>query len=98
MQNRDLDPDIRFPEAELLRKAEAQAEVLQTCGNRAGHRPSEIRPPDDTELLEGYPGVGHQYADGRCCLQHEALDEQKCLIFFCLLVEGAGRPPRECDI
>jgi len=29
---------------------ESSEEVLQACGNRAGYRPLEIRPPDDAKL------------------------------------------------
>lgn len=50
------------------------------------------------ELPQGHPRGCHQYDDGRCGVQHEALDEQECLVFFCDLAEDAGRTPRECVI
>ena len=78
--------------------AKGPEEVLQTSRHRAGHRSPEIRSPDDEKLPEGYSGRCHQYADGCRCIQHEALDEQKCLFFFCLLAEDVVRTPRECDI
>ena len=70
---------------------EGSEEVLQACGNRAGYRPLEIRPPDDAELPQGHPWGCHQYDDGCRSVQHEALDEQKCLVFFCLLAADAGQ-------
>ena len=83
---------------ELLPETESSEEVLQACGNRAGYRPPEIRPPDDAELPQGNPWGRHQYDDGCRSVQHEALDEQTCLVFFCLLAADAGQTPGECVI
>lgn len=43
---------------------------------------------DDSKPLEGYPGRRHQYADGSCGVQLEALDEPK---MACLLLSPDRR-------
>ena len=63
-----------------------------------GYRPPEIRPPDDAELPQGNPWGRHQYDDGCRSVQHEALDEQTCLVFFCVIVSGTAQTPGECVI
>ena len=52
----------------------------------------------ESEFAEYYCAERHQYADGCRRLQYEALDEQKCLVFFCFLAEDGDQRPRECDI
>ena len=42
--------------------------------------------------------VESEFSDGCRSVQHQALDEQECLVLFCLLVAGTGRTPRECVI
>ena len=81
----DLHTEFWRSEAELLSEDESPEEVPETSGYRTGHRPLEIRSTDDAELPERNSERCHQYADGGGCIQHEALDEQKCFFFFCFL-------------
>ena len=66
-----------------------------------GQRSSERAEPEDggydAELPERHIGRRLQHHDGGRRIQHEALDEQKCRVCFCLLDEDAGRTLREGD-
>ena len=77
---------------------ELTAYYTEACRDRAGDRPPEIRPSDDAQLPEGNSGRRHNHADGCRSVQHEALDEQTCLLFICLLPPDAGQMARESVI
>ena len=65
--------------------------------HRAGDRPPEISPPDETKLPARHVGGRDQHAACGCSLQPASLDEQPAAHFFCLVPAGAGQTAREYD-
>lgn len=70
---------------------------------RAGIEPVLGHLKSDHRMMRNYlkgpaPWGRHQHHDGRSGVQYEALDEQTCLVFFCLNAADVGQTHRGCVV